>query len=87
MKDNTYTIFFLKDQFFLLIIKLLAKQMLNCPDHSHMVWTSDCFRTPNEEFFSNVMERIRYIRRNYDVTCFVLDQHAHLNVYGSSSLK
>jgi hypothetical protein len=38
-------------------------------------------------FFSYVMVRTSYIQRDDDDVHFVLDQHAYLNFYSSSSLK
>ena len=50
-------------------------------------WVSDCYLTPNEQFFSCIMARASYIQWNDDVVCFVLDQHAKLDFYSASSLK
>jgi hypothetical protein len=47
---------------------------------------SDYCLTPNEQFCSHIMVRTSYFQRNDDVR-FVLDQHAELDFYSSSSLK
>jgi len=35
---------------------------------------SDCYLTPNEQFFSYIMVKTSYIRWDDDEVCFILDQ-------------
>jgi hypothetical protein len=50
-------------------------------------WVSDYCFTPNETFFSYIMARTSYIRWDDDNICFVLDQHALLDIDSARSLK
>jgi len=48
---------------------------------------SDYCLMPNEQFFSHIMTRTRYIRWDDDDFHFILDQHPELDFYSASSLK
>ena len=50
-------------------------------------WVHDCCLTLNEQFFSYIMARTRYIWWEENNVSFVLDQHALLDCYSGSLLK
>jgi hypothetical protein len=50
-------------------------------------WASDCYLTPNEQFFSWIMARTSYNWGDDEYVHFVLDQSAELHLYSASSQK